>query len=496
MNRITKIFIILGLLQNICQPGFSQNDTIYLTLDDVIQLAQDSSLTAFRARNMFLASYWQFKQFKAQNLPTLGVTSSPLRYNRSIERVYSDSISGYDNVETQTLRNNLNINIIQNLTITGGRITMDSDISRNENILNRTRFGSVPVRIGILQPIFAYNDFKWQKKIEPLRFDLAKREYLRSSEDIAFEATNLFFNYALAQRQLELAKLNLANSDSLYLIGQKRYKITSIEKTELLTLKVETLNARTQVDQARNSLKRAQLALTSYLGFKKLYTIKPIIPTDIPKIFIDEQQAIDLAIQNNTDFKNLTIRELESQSELERLKRNGNLNANLNASIGFNKSSKLLKNVYSRPDQQENVNLTFNIPIVDWGLRKARYRLAERQYETNHITIQQNEVDLIQNLKILVDEFNLQGQLIERAIESKNISVDAYEMAKKRFISGRIDVITLSMYSARNVNASMNYLQSIQQFWNLYYRLRAHTMFDFEKKISIMKDFDFTHGLN
>ncbi|MGL4227555.1 MAG: TolC family protein, partial [Tannerellaceae bacterium] len=46
-------------------------DRIVLTLDKTITLASDSSLDAFRSKNLYLANYWQYRTYKANRLPSL-----------------------------------------------------------------------------------------------------------------------------------------------------------------------------------------------------------------------------------------------------------------------------------------------------------------------------------------------------------------------------------------------------------------------------------------
>ena len=63
---------------------FGQNDTIRLNMIDAIELAQDSSLSAFRSQYAYEAGYWGFRNYQARRLPTLNMNVNPFTYNRSI----------------------------------------------------------------------------------------------------------------------------------------------------------------------------------------------------------------------------------------------------------------------------------------------------------------------------------------------------------------------------------------------------------------------------
>ena len=43
--------------------------TVKLDLQHTIEIANDSSLSAFRYQNMYLSGYWEFRTYKANRLP-------------------------------------------------------------------------------------------------------------------------------------------------------------------------------------------------------------------------------------------------------------------------------------------------------------------------------------------------------------------------------------------------------------------------------------------
>ena len=49
----------------------SQKIKIKISLEEAIEIAKDQSPSALVAKHNFLASYWQFRAFKAQLLPSL-----------------------------------------------------------------------------------------------------------------------------------------------------------------------------------------------------------------------------------------------------------------------------------------------------------------------------------------------------------------------------------------------------------------------------------------
>lgn len=59
-----------------------------------------------------------------------------------------------------------------------------------------------------------------------------------------------FFALALAQSEYKLAQENKTSTDTLYNIGQMRYKIAAISQADLLTLKLDNINASNTLNNA------------------------------------------------------------------------------------------------------------------------------------------------------------------------------------------------------------------------------------------------------
>ena len=77
---------------------------------------------------------------------------------------------------------------------------------RNFGSNSATQLTSVPIRIGYSQSLVGYNSFKWERRIEPLKYERVKKEFLYNVEKVSETATNYFFSLAMAQAEYNLAK--------------------------------------------------------------------------------------------------------------------------------------------------------------------------------------------------------------------------------------------------------------------------------------------------
>lgn len=265
--RNKKIYIVLWLVWLSCiSLTHAQKNPIVLTLNRAIEVASDSSLDAFRYKNLYQAYYWQHIAYKANRLPSLTLNTNPVQFYRDITKRYDydQNIDVYR--EQQTISSSMNLAIKQNFDLTGGTFFIDSELGYMYNFGDNkySQFNTIPVRIGYEQSLIGYNAFRWEKKIEPLKYERAKKELIYNLEATSEKTTNYFFELAMCQAEFDLAKKNLVTTDTLYRIGVERHKIAAISQADLLTLELDKINAQNTFQIAEIALRRAMFSLASF----------------------------------------------------------------------------------------------------------------------------------------------------------------------------------------------------------------------------------------
>ncbi|MDR0385677.1 MAG: TolC family protein [Prevotellaceae bacterium] len=487
MNKTVLSILIIFFCGGICaQP------TKKFNLTESIEIAVDSSLQAFIAQNMYLSSYWSYRSFRAARLPSLNLGTTPIQYRRDFTRRYDS----YQNIDVyrqqQSLYSAGNLAIRQNFDLTGGTFYVDSELGymRNFGENSYSQFTSVPVRIGYSQPLFGFNSFKWEKKIEPIKFEKAKMQYLYSREEISEFAIQYFFSLAMAQMEYDMATANVASSDTLYRLGQERQKIASISNADLLTLKLDIVNARNTLKNSEIGLTRAMFNFVSFLNIDKQIAVNLELPGKPANIIISPEQALKYAQSYNPDFLSYTQELYEAEREVDRTTKSSNFDASLSASIGFNQVAPNFSDAYKKPLQQDVVSIGLSIPLVDWGVRRGRANMARNNLNVTKISIQQKEQKLEQDVIMTVNDFNIQQDLINSAEEALNIATMAYSVTKERFIIGKADLNSLTLSLSRQNSAQRNYISALRDYWLNYYKLRKLTMYDFIKQEVLADQFD------
>ena len=480
-----NVFLIL-LLAFFCGNfhSYGQYKTRQLTLPEAIEISKTQSPDALNATQAFRKSYWEFRSFKAANLPSLGMTATLPDINQNITP-YLNPDGSQTYVSTKYISTQANLALSQKIGITGGTISVNSYLrgtynANSEN--NDLPFLSYPVNIELSQPLFTYNPYRWDRKIKPLSYSLARRKYLEDIEQISITTTNYFFALLQAQVENKIARTNRANYDTLYRIAKGRYQLGKIAENDLLQLELNFLKQQAAVENSDLALDNAQFRLKSFLRLQDSVPVLLLPPGEIKFFKIDPVRAVNLANDNSSTPLDVKRKLLEAASAVNFAKLDGRFDAQIHALIGLQQAGPTIPDAYINPLDQRQASLVLTIPILDWGVAHGRIKMAQSQEEIVKNSAEQEIIDFQRNVYLKVVEFNMQQNQLKIAAKSDTVARKSYEVTKGRYLIGKINsILDLNNAQIETDNSEKNYYFALQTFWRSYYEIRKMTLFDFLK---------------
>lgn len=466
--------------------------TLRLTLDETIAIAREQSVPALRAKHQFVVKYWRYRTYKAQFLPSLNLSAGLGQYNRSLVAVQNSETGKINYVDNNNLQNSLALSIDQSIPFTGGTVSIYSSLSRLDQFSpdDYITYNSQPINIYYKQPIKAFNSLKWEKKIAPKEFELAKKQYIETLESITGVATTYFFDLLIAQGKLEMAQKSKLNNEKLYETSKERFRLGTIEKKDLLQLELRLLNDNLNVSNAELDLRMKMIKFRTYLGYNENVAVDLIVPDFERELFLDYEDVLAKVYANSSFDLTNNIAELEAQKNVAQAKANNGLQASLFVRFGLTKAGDELEQVYKNPMDQEVVGLTLRLPIIDWGLGKGKVKVAKSEYQVVESQIEQDEQELRENVTLNVLQFNLQGERCRISAKADSVGQMRYDYAKERFLNGGINVTELNTAQSEMDEATTSYLQSLRDYWSYYYEIRKLSLYDYVNDKIIDEDFE------
>lgn len=467
--------------------GRYREGLLILTLQDAIRLAQKQSPSAQSARNTFLSAYWNYRYYRANYLSSVTLTSSPY-INKEMNKItQSDGTAMF--IQQDQFGADLVLKVNQNISLTGGSLFLKSTLNRIDEFQNKTTaYSSQPLVIGYEQNIFGYNSLKWDKRIEPLRYREAKKQYAETLEIISATACNFFFSLASAQTELEMARQNFASADTLHSMAQGRYKIGIITENEMLQLEINRLNEETNVMDAEINLKEVMQSVRSFLGLEQSVELRLVMPDSVPQFEVPLQQAMQLALENSPDPDYYQRIKKESESNLAYAKANAGFKADLYMQFGLSQTGRVISSSYRNLMNQEYSSVSLSLPILDWGRGRGKVRIAKSQLALTNTQAEQGMNDFNQNVQKLVLQFNMQARKVHIASLTDQRAEQRHSVAKRLYIMGRSSILDLNSAVNEKNSAKRNHINTLRTYWNLYYTLRSMTSYDFENNKSITEE--------
>lgn len=492
MRKFWLSIVLLWAFHGLAVSGQNQSGLVKLTLHDAIVLARQQSPEAMMARHRYRASYWQYRTYEAGFMPMLSLDATLPQLNRSISPVTQpDGTEAFR--ERRFMSSDMNLSLSKNLSLTGGQVFMNTSLQRIDLFSDTTitSWLSTPLNIGFRQPLFAHNQFRWSRKIEPLRYNEAQRRYVEDMEQVAITTINFFFDLLQAQISYQIQQLNRHNNDTLLQIVRGRFNMGTVAENELLQAELNFLNSEASLENAAFVLQNREFVLKSYLRLPDAVHIELIPPHETHALLIDPDEAVLHARNNRADALGFNRRLIEAESEVNKARLENRFSASLFAIYGLTQSAYDLRNAYVNPQDQQQIMIGLQVPILDWGLGKGRIKMAESSQELVKTSVEQEQIDFDQEVVLKVRQFNMQQRQLMIAARSDTVALKSYEVTLQRYRIGKIGIMELNMAQAEKDNAAMGYVSALRNFWSNYYQLRRLTHFDFfsNRRLELEEEF-------
>ncbi|MFG6427420.1 MAG: TolC family protein [Muribaculaceae bacterium] len=489
--RFKNLLYCLVLSAFCASPLFGEEtQRMSLSLSEVMMRARRNSVDAEVALNQLKSAYWEYRSYRAELLPEVSLNATLPSYRKQYSS-YMNNDGSYSFVRNNYLQMDGELSVTQNIWLTGGKVSVNTslDFYRQLGSPAFNRYMTIPVALTLTQPIFGVNNLKWDRRIEPVRYSEAKAQFLSATENVALTAINYYFSLLMAQENHSIAEQNLENAERLYEVAKEKREMGRISQNDLLQMELNLLNAKSDLTDCVSDLKSNMFNLRSFLDYGENVDIVPEIPVDVPEVEINYGDALDKALANNKFAKNMLRRQLEADYEVAKAK-GAQREINLFAQIGYTGTDKNFAGGYQNLKDNQVVEIGFEIPLVDWGRRKGKVKVAESNRKLVESQVRQENMNFNQNLFILVERYGNQLRQLETARRADEIAQKRYATNVETFLIGKISTLDLNDSRVKKDEARREYVNELYRFWNYYYQIRSLTLWDYQKDTGIDADFD------
>lgn len=462
-------------------PSVSRISAQDLSLTDAVSIAQRQGYSARSAAAAVEAARSREDSYRARLFPQLSLRGTAPEINRSITPVIQpDGTTQF--VEQSQMNSSLQLELSQPIRATGGEIFLSSGLSRFDLMGDQSTrlWTSTPLVLGIRQQIFRPNLLKWDRREQSLTAVIAERDFAEARERVAEETAGAFFDAFAADVAVRNSESNVAVNDSLFLLSKGRYDVGKIGENDLLQSELATLRARNSADAARLARDRAHATLRRSLGMAPGVALTLAPPPRPAALRVDPAAAVAYAVQNRSDIREHDLQRTVADRRVREARLYNGFGATLTAVAGLNQTSTGFGDAYRSPLDQQRLSLSLEMPVLQWGAGRAAVQAAQADQQRVEYTVQANRQALEQEVHFAALELEQNERQLAIAAKADTVAERRFEVAKNRYVIGRIGISDLYIAQNEKDNAVESYVQALRQYWTSYYRLRRLTLYDFE----------------
>jgi len=473
------------LIALLCLPASAYAQTAppappALTLQEAILRAQQQGPAAQMARSARDAARYRDDAFNARLLPQLVLSGDAANLNRAINPI--DLPDGSTQFISQANnRSSLGLGFSQEIPLTGGRVTVGSQVSRIDEFGSRSSriYQTSPILVRLEQALFRPREIVWDKRLQNLDARVAEQTYLEAREDVARATADAFFNLYAQQMTLRNAASNVAINDTLFTLNKGRYEVGKIGENDLLKSELALLRARAAADDARVARARAEAALRRQIAYPEGQPLEIVTPDSIPIVNVDPDVAVREALRNSSVIQQNELDDTQTRYGISRARADNRFNATVAASVGFNQTASAFGESYRSPLGRQQVSVGVNLPMVQWGAGRAAVEAAK---STNQRVVTNNRIRrdvLAEDARFSALQLQQAQRTVVLAAKADTVAGKQFEVARNRYIIGKIANDALYLAQNEKDAAVLAYVQALRSYWTSYYYLRRVTLYDF-----------------
>ncbi|MCX6226220.1 MAG: TolC family protein [Bacteroidia bacterium] len=342
------------------------------------------------------------------------------------------------------------------------------------------------VRLQFDQPLFTYNRMKLELNTLQLSFENAQLNYNIQMLSLERSVTQQFYAVYNAQMRLQISLEEYNNQKQNFDIIKNKVEGGLSRLEELYQAELNLASSKSSWENAKVSLDNAKDNFKMLIGMDIYNEVNVLADPVVDSVPVNLEEAIKYALANRMELRQRQISIENAKSSLTQTMAFNEFAGNLSLSVGLVGDNSNFQNIFQTPTDNEQVTFGLQIPIFDWGERKARIKASQTSIETQKVNYEDQRNTIIQTVRQTFRNLqNLLNQIIIAGQNVRNAQL-TYDINKERYVNGDLTGMDLNLFqnqlSSKKldlINAQINYKLEILN-------IKIQTLYDWETKTSIV----------
>lgn len=451
-----------------------------LTLEESIAIAKTSSPDIKKSMLNLLSNRKSLDAQRASMKSRFALDVTPFDFNRS--RVFNEFFSVWNTNEDYNSFANLSIS--KPITQTDGRISLNNRFGYRDNFSEaqdvRLKTYSNNLFLQFDQPIFTYNRNKLQLKELELNLENAQLSNAMQLLTLERNVTQTFYTFYQAQNNLQIAQDEYENQQVSFDITKNKVEADLLAEEELYQAQLNLASSRSTLQNQQVTLDNAADDFKLLLGIDLTEEIAVQVNINFITQQVDLNKAIQYGLEHRMELRQRSIDIERSQFELVRTNALNEFKGSISLSMGIFGDNTNVPGVYESPTTNPRVAVSFNIPLWDWGEKKARLAAANANMDITKIDLENEKNNIVINIrKVYRNLQNLETQIEIAQQNVKNAEL-TYEINLERYRNGDLTSMDLNQFQNQLSDKKSELASALINYKIELLNLKIQSLFDFE----------------
>ncbi len=479
----TRNRIFLFVLISLGFAAMSANAQTTLTIDDALEIAATNSPVLRKSMLNLQRSSQNVIAQRASLKSQFNLSVNPATFSRS--RKFDDRVSQW--YTNESYGSNGTFSVSQPILLTDGTISLSNTFSWQDSkstvngIDNTNQVFQNNLNLRLSQPLFTYNRRKMELKTIELEYENAGISYAMQRLSLERSLTQQFYSVYMAQMQLDIAKDELTNAKLSYDIIKNKVDADLSAREELYQAEVNYASAISSVQDREVSLANSKDDFKQSLGMDIDADFVVLAEVKYDSVAVDLKKAVENALASRMELRQREITLQNAEFSMIRTKALNEFSGTLNVSMGITGDNEDIDQIFKNQTQSPSVSVGFNIPLFDFGEKKARIKAQEASMESNEIDFEEEKKSIELDLRKVYR--NLQNQLNQISIAEQSVrnAQLTYDLNQERYRSGDITGMSMNQYQQQLSSRKVSYSQALINYRIELLNLKVQSLYDFEK---------------
>ena len=459
-----------------------------LTLDQALEISMKNSPDIRRTELDLERSRELLKAQKASLKSNFRLTFNPFSYSR--DRTFNTGLSEWISNETKSSRSTFSIT--QPIARTDGTLSLNNRFSWQDSYSDykgiRDETFSNNLFLSFTQPIFTYNRTTMELRELELSLEQTLHSFALQKLNLERQVTQSYFNVYQSQMNLDISTEELKNQEQSYIIIKNKVDAGLAAREELY-------QGELNLASSKSSLQNRQVSLENTLdNFKQLIGI-PIsdnlsVEADVEyrQVDVNLDKALATALKNRMELRQLEINLETAEFNLIQTASQNEFKGDITLSYGLIGNEEKVSNIFDAPTKQQAIGLSFDIPLWDWGEKKARIKASKASIERQKLSFADERISITlsirqvhRNLGNLINQIDIARQNIRNAEMTYDINLERYK-------NGDLTSMDLNLYQTQLSQVKMGLVNALIDYKLALLDMKIQSLWDFEKDEPVLPE--------